>query len=57
MPDDWLRLKDIERKLLLSRSTVNTLLNEGEIPGAANVGNTRWRIDRREFLEWVAENA
>ena len=48
---DVLTLRECQKILQVSRSTMLRLLHEGEIP-AFRIGN-RWRIQRKEMLEFI----
>lgn len=55
MTRQWLAPRDIQRIFQLKKSTLYSLLNRGQVPGAERT-EAGWRIDRCEFSAWVDEN-
>lgn len=46
----------IQKLFRVPRSTVNDLLRKGQIGGAVQLQNKRWKINKREFETWIENN-
>ena len=49
---EFLTIPEVCELLKLSERTVYQLCRDGELGGAAKVGN-QWRVNRAELLEWM----
>lgn len=52
-PDRWLTLRDVCRVSSLSRTTVYTLISQGDFPKTVKVGSaSRW--SEADLMDWMA---